>query len=244
MFSYFYPGGNMRFATLGSITSVKSNNIPKLVIEEPDDAPDNVKNQGSLLKNLEQRQKTVPKTQKKLVFGGTPTNKDFSRVEDAIKMSNQMIFKAKCHECGDLIPLTGEILLKQLKYEDYQDRYIDDVYGKSNPASAYFECPSCRCTWSFQQKTDNILEGKKYGFVDHTGNFSKGWHPIKPDITDRFGFILSELLSTMEDGSGYQELAKDKILADKAAAKGDEAELKSYYNNRAGLAYASGISAI
>jgi phage terminase large subunit GpA-like protein len=241
-FDYGFPNGELRLRTLGSISNVKSDNLPYIEIEEPDDARDDVGGQGDLLSNLSERQKLVPLTQRKLVFGGTPTHKDFSRVEKGVKASNQLVFKAECHECKELIPMDGSGF-NCISYNDYQDRFIDDIYGRYDPLSAVFNCPHCLAEWTFEQKNRNLIAGKQYGFTDHTGNFSKGWHPKKPQITDNFGFFFSELLSPFP-ASSFIELSKSKILAELDKAKGKESLMKSYYNNRRGEPYASGFSAM
>lgn len=241
-FEYDFPNGSLRLVTLGSISSQKSDNFPYIEIEEPDDAPNDVSGQGDTLANLKQRQKTVPTTLKKLIFGGTPTNKDFSRVEAAIKASNQMVFKAECHHCKELIAMDGNAF-NNIQYSDYQDRKIHDIYGKCDPETAMFICPNCQVEWTFAQKNLNIIAGKKFGFTDHTGTFSKGWHAKKPEITEAFGFIFSELLSPFPQ-SNFVELTKLKILADLDKARGKEGLMKSYYNNNRGEPYASGFSAM
>lgn len=239
---YTFPNGELRLRTLGTITTVKSDNLPYIEVEEPDDAKDDVGGQGDLLSNLSERQKLVPLTQRKLIYGGTPTNKDFSRVEKGVRQSNQLVFKAQCHECEELVPMDGTGF-NCITYNDYQDRYIDDIYGKSDPSTAVFNCPHCAAEWSFEQKNANIIAGKQFGFTDHTGNFSKGWHPKKPSVTDNYGFIFSELLSPFP-ASSFVELSKSKILADLDKAKGKEGLMKSYFNNRRGEPYASGFSAL
>jgi phage terminase large subunit GpA-like protein len=239
---YEFPNGSLRLVTLGSISSQKSDNFPYIEIEEPDDAPNDVSNQGDTLANLKQRQKTVPLTLRKLIFGGTPTNKDFSRVEAAIKVSNMMVFKAQCHECLELVTMDGAAF-DNIIYSDFQDKQIDEQYGKFDPNTAMFLCPCCKANWTFDQKNLNIVAGKQFGFTDHTGIFSKGWHPKKPAVTDAFGFIFSELLSPFPQ-SDFIELTKLKILADLDKARGKEGLMKSYYNNNRGEPYASGFSAM
>lgn len=239
---YTFPGGELRLRTLGSIGNVKSDNIPYIEIEEPDDAKDDVGGQGDLLSNLSERQKLVPLTQRKLIYGGTPTNKDFSRVEKGIKLSNQLIFKAQCHNCKELVSMDGPSF-GNIRYLPYQDRKIDEIYGKDDYTTAEFHCPHCDAEWTFEQKNENIIAGKQFGFTDFTGNFSKGWHPKKPEITDNFGFIFSELLSAAE-ASNFKELAKAEILANLEKAKGNEKPMKSFYNNRRGETYASGFSSM
>lgn len=239
-FNYFkFPGGFLKLTTLGAIGSSKTSSIPIIGVEEPDDVKDDVKGQGDTLENVKRRQETFPIGFKKLIFGGTPTDKDFSRVEGGYNQSNKLVFKAECHHCKELI----ELSLKNLKYDEYQDRYIDEVFGKHNPDTAYYECPACLNIWTEKEKADNIVAGKKFGFVDFTGNFSKGWHPQKPEVIDTFGFHIPELLSTLSS-SDFKTLAKKKILADIALAKGNEGLLKSFVNNSEGLPFASGASAM
>lgn len=242
IFEYLFPNGLLRMATLGSIVNLKSDNFPYIEIEEPDDAKDDVGKQGDTFQNLIGRQKTVPLVRRKFIFGGTPTNKDFSRVDAAILKSNQLVFKACCHNCNSLIPMDGSGF-NNIKYGEYPNRYIDSVFGTSDPNSAVFICPECKVEWSFEQKNLNIKEGKKYGFVDHTGNFSKGWHPNKPDITEIYGFIFSELMSPFP-ASSFVELMKAYILAKIELDKGNEGLMKSFTNNSKGEAYASGITAL
>jgi phage terminase large subunit GpA-like protein len=242
IFDYSFPHGSLKLVTLGSISNQKSDNYEYIEIEEPDDAKDDVKGQGDTFANLKERQKLVPITRKKFIFGGTPTFKDFSRVEKAILASNQLIFKACCHNCNELIPMDGSSF-DHIHYDEYQERYIDEVYGKFNPETAIFLCPSCQTPWDFEQKKKNIIEGKKFGFTDHTGNFSKGWHPKKPEVTEVYGFIFSEMLSPFP-ASDFKELAKAKITAELELAKGNESPMKSYTNNKKGMPYASGVSAM
>jgi len=239
-FSYFkFPGGFLKLTTLGSISAAKTSSIPFIGVEEPDDVKDDVRGQGDTLENLKGRQKTFPIGFKKLIFGGTPTDKDFSRVEQGYKQSNQLVFKAQCHHCGEL----SELSTDNIHYDEYPDRYIDEVYGKYNPETAYYTCPHCEGVWSFKEKNKNIEAGKKFGFTDFTGRFSKGWHPKRPDITEIFGFHIPELLSTLSS-STFVELAEKKILAELALQRSNEGLMKSFRNNSDGLPYASGISSL
>ncbi len=243
MYQYNFTGGQLNLSTLGSIINQKGDNIPYMEVEEPDDVGDEVSGQGDTFKNLAERQKLVPKTQKKFIFGGTPTDKDFSRVESAMKRSNWLIFKAECHVCKTLVPMDGSAF-NNITYAENLGKRIDTVYGKFDPSSARFNCPTCDCEWSFEQKTLNIIAGKQHGFIDHTGVFSKGWHPKYPHVKETFGFAFSELLSTFKDGSDYCEIAKDMIHAEMELAKGNEAPLKSYVNNRRGEPYTSAIASL
>lgn len=237
--NFMFPGGWLTLATLGAISSVKSDSISFIGVEEPDDVKDNVKGQGDTLENVTGRQKTFKVGQKKLIYGGTPTDKDFSRVDAGYKQSNQLIFKACCHLCNEL----SELSTDNIKYDDYQDQHIDTVYGKHDPSSAYYLCPCCLNPWTDEEKKQNIVKGKEYGFTDFTGKFSKGWHSKREKETEIFGFHIPELLSTLSTAS-FADVAKKKIKAVLAYEKGEEGLMKSFVNNTDGLAYASGISSL
>lgn len=231
-FNYFeFPNGFLKLITAGSVGEMKSSSIPRIIIEEPDDLKADVNGQGDSLDIVIERQKTIPTKRKKLIYGGTPTDKDFSKVEDAYKKSNQMVFKAECHHCKQL----HELSFDNLHEDEYQDRYISDIYGKKNPLSAYYLCPRCEQPWSFEDKKQNIINGMKHG--------NKGWHPQRPEITEIYGFSFNELLSSF-DASSYAELSKKRILAELELAKGNEGKMKSFTNNNMGKAYASGSSAM
>jgi len=231
-FNYFeFPNGFLKLITAGSVGEMKSSSIPRIIIEEPDDLKADINGQGDSLDIVIERQKTIPTKRKKLIYGGTPTDMDFSKVDDAYKKSNQMVFKAECHHCKEL----HELSFDNLHEDDYQDRYISDIYGSKNPKSAYYLCPHCEKPWSFEEKKQNIINGKKFGF--------KGWHPQAPEITEIYGFAFNELLSSFE-ASSYYELSKKRILAKLELDKGKEGKMKSFTNNNMGKAYASGTTSM
>lgn len=239
-FNFFkFPGGFLKLTTTGSIGSAKTSSIPLIGVEEPDDVKDDVAGQGDTLENLKGRQKSFPIGHKKLIFGGTPTFKDFSKVETAFKESNQLVFKPQCHHCLSLVELSFDFL----RYDEYQDRFIHEVYGRYNPETAYYLCPACEQPWTWEEKNKNIEKGKEFGFYDKWGNFSKGWHAKRPEVEETFGFHIPELLSSFSE-SDYIKLAEKRIKAELALGKGDEGLMKSFVNNSMGLPYASGISSI
>lgn len=231
-FNYFeFPNGFLKLITAGSVSEMKSSSIPRIIIEEPDDLKGDVNGQGDSLDIIMERQKTIPRRRKKLIFGGTPTDSDLSKVEDAYKKSNQMVFKAECHNCKGL----HELSFDNLYEDDYPNRLIDEIYGKKNPKSSYYICPLCETPWTMEQKKSNIVAGMQHG--------NKGWHPQKPEIDEIYGFSFNELLSSF-DASSYYELSKKRILAQLDLEKGNEGKMKSFTNNNMGKTYSSGITSL
>jgi phage terminase large subunit GpA-like protein len=270
---FSFIGGSLSLKTLGSIQSVLSSPIPFIILEEFAQVKAEVAKQGDPLGLVMGRQKSFFIGMKKVLAFSTPTFKDFCNMEKLFNKGLRLVFKAKCHACGELIELSGWTMDNVIQYYEYSDRYIDEAYGKYDPDTAHFACTACNAVWSFQQKTENIIAGKEYGFIDDCGDFSLGWHSMAGDkevITrdeynrreleiDKFALRKKlkdnktsltyslqypEILSCFEATSDAQALATKKILAELAFQKGDETLLKDWFNNSKGLPYTSGVSAI
>lgn len=271
---YFtFPGGSVALKTLGSIQSVLSSPIPFIILEEFAQVMAEVAKQGDPLGLVIGRQKSFEIGNKKVLAFSTPTFRDFCNMEKLYKRGFQLIFKAKCHHCLQLIELSGWTMESLIVYDEYQDRYIDETFGKHNPESAKFCCISCGQPWTFKEKTQNIKNGLNYGFIDHCGDFSYGWHPkvehrdiitfeeykkIEPTINKAqlkralkinkttliYSFQFPEILACFEATSDAKLLAAKKIQAEMGIARGDETLIKDWYNNSLGLPYSSGASAM
>ncbi len=271
---YFsFIGGSLSLKTLGSIQSVLSSPIPFIILEEFAQVKAEVAKQGDPLGLVMGRQKSFFIGMKKVLAFSTPTFKDFCNMEKLFNKGLSLVFKAQCHECKNLVELSGWTMDNFIQYHEYSNRYIDDTFGKYDPDTAYFACPHCNTRWSFEQKTQNIIAGKAYGFIDDCGDFSLGWHSRaddkevlsfaeyqereasinKPALKralkeNKTSLIYSlqypEILSCFEATSDAIALATKKILAERAVEKGDETLLKDWFNNSKGLPYTSGDSSI
>jgi phage terminase large subunit GpA-like protein len=217
---YKYPGGFLKLVTAGSPTALKSTSAPVLIVEEPDDLKEDLKGQGDALTIFAERQKTY--IERKLIFGGTPSEEGFSKVAVAYGQSNQMKFFVPCHHCGEEHVLD----FANLKCDPYQDGFIDKTYGTHNPDTAYYQCPNCAGLWSDADKKTNILRAILF--------HNKGWKATA--ISPIYGFAFNELMSSFP-GSNLVALAKKKLEAETDAERGKEGKLKSFTNNSMGLAY-------
>lgn len=216
-----YKNGFLVLANAGSAEDAKSSVIPYVIVEEPDGIKKDVQNQGDGMEILKQRMKTFYDS--KLVYAGTPTDKDFSQVDIAYEASNKMIYLVPCHLCNEF----HELSFDNLKCDLNQDRRIDEIYGEYNPETAYYECPHCKGLWSDEEKKANVLEAIKYN--------NKGWYITKPE-SDVYGFAFNELLSSFKSSS-LVNLARQKYRALTAYNNGIEGLMKSFTNNSKGEAY-------
>ena len=217
-----YNGGFLMLANLGSAEDGKSAVIPVVIVEEPDGIKKDVNNQGDGMALVKQRMKSF--SDSKLVYAGTPTDLGFSQVNIAYESSNRMVFMTRCNHCSEFHTLSFD----NLKCDVYQDRKIDELYGKWNPETAYYECPDCNLPWTFEQKNQNVRDSINY--------FNMGWQATRPEITDVYGFAFNELLSSFS-ASSFVELAKTKLRAELVYEQGNEGLMKSFINNSVGEAY-------
>lgn len=257
----FLGGGSISLRTIGSIQSVLSSPLPFIILEEFAQVKAEVAKQGDPLELVIGRQKSFIVGMKKVLGFSTPTFKDFCPMEKLYNNGNKLVFKAHCNHCGSLVEVSGWTMDSIVKYHEYPDMHIDPKYGKYDPESAYFQCPSCEGEWSFEQKTTNIVNGKKFGFVDDCGDFSLGWHKmgstpedvitieqyreLEPTINKlalrkklkdekvslTYSFQYPELLSCFAATSNATVLATKKILADKALEDKGEDTLLKDYFN-------------
>lgn len=230
-----YFGGFMRYISTRIITNIKSTNAPIIILEEPDNHVSEVNSEGDLLGIILERMKNVPVVLRKFIVGGTPTIEGLSRIGKLMTTSNDMVFKAECHHCFALIPM-DYTFFQNFRWGLWADGREHKQFGKFDPTTVQWICPECKGEWSFEEKNKNIIAGKKYGFVDHTGVFSKGWHPMNPEITEIFGFRGSECMSPLKE-SNFVEMSKKILAAMYALEKGNEGLMVTVFNNMYGWPY-------
>jgi phage terminase large subunit GpA-like protein len=217
-----YPGGFLILANAGTAEDGKSSVIPVVIVEEPDGVKKDVNNQGDGMSILRQRMKSF--SDSKLIYAGTPGDKDFSQVNIAYEQSNKMVYMVPCEFCNNFHSLN----FSNLKYDVWQDRQIDENYGIYNPETAYYTCPHCNAIWDDNIKNKAVKEAIKYNNL--------GWVITRPEITDIYGFAFNELLSSFE-ASSLVNLAKQKLKAEMAYENGHEGLMKSFTNNSMGEPY-------
>lgn len=210
-----FPGGSITLAGSNSPSNIKSDTINIGCVEEPDDCASNVRGQGDSVFMLGERLKLDPDS--KLIFGGTPTIKNLSRVETAYKETDQRKLYVPCHECGE-----GHVLSwDNVCWSEDPERH-DDIYGSALPETAAYSCPHCGSLWDDRQKGVNVLN--LYEVID------------KPEITDDVGFYINELYSLFS-GSELSTLVKKYLKAQYKLEAGDDSQMIGFVNNTLALGY-------
>ncbi|WP_212749107.1 phage terminase large subunit family protein [Marinobacter shengliensis] len=209
-----FPGGFLALVASNAPDNVKSLSAPVVCVEEPDDCNTNVKGQGDSINLLEERAKTYE--YRKVIFGGTPTVKGLSRVDEAFSASDQRMFMVPCHECGEEHVLSWDNVV----WND-ESPVPDEVLGKAQPETARYGCPHCGVLWRDVDKNRNVRKGY--------------WKAHKP-FRGVAGFYINELYSPFP-GSKLALLVEKYLKAEHHLNLGDDSYMIGFVNNTLGLSY-------
>ncbi|WP_080400074.1 phage terminase large subunit family protein [Burkholderia pseudomallei] len=211
-----FPRGFLKFITSNAPDDVKSTPAPVVAVEEPDDANQNVREQGDSITLLEERNKSYSDSRRKVIFGGTPTVDGFSRIQQAYEASDQRVYLVPCPDCGE----EYELVWENVTWTDDAE-IAHEVYGRARPESARYTCPHCGSLWDDSMRIRAVRRGR--------------WVATAP-FHGVAGFRLNELVSPFP-GSRMAELVKKWLTAEKALRAGDDTKMRSFVNNSKGRPY-------
>ena len=222
-----FPGGFLKLITSNAIGDVKSTPSKLVFVEEPDDAAENVKEQGDSVLLLWER--TKRQRNPKRILGGTPKVKGFSRVERYTQRSDKRVLPVVCHDCGE-----SHVLDFDNVSWDHAETDWHPEYGKALPETALYACPHCGSAWDDYQRKENI-RNTVYAALE-AGDKNCGW-VATAEFSGVAGFMeLSELYACLP-GAGLAELVKSYLEAEHRSAQGDENAKVVFVNSKLGRAY-------
>jgi len=225
-----FPGGFLSLIGSNAARGPKSTSAGLLFVEEPDDASKDVQGQGDSVAVFWERDKAF--SNKKRILGGTPTIKNFSRVEDRLKMSDQCVLPVACHGCGESHVLDFANV-SWLSAEPGSEPH--EVYGTALPETAIYCCPFCGEVWDDYRRKENI-RATVYAALD-AGDPYAGWTPTKRTNGRIKGFQgLSELYNCL-NSARLQSIVEKHLVAEYHAARGDQTKRISFDNNQLGKPY-------
>ncbi len=211
-----FARGFVKFITSNAPDDVKSTPAPVVAVEEPDDANQNVREQGDSITLLEERNKSYSDSRRKVIFGGTPTVDGFSRIAQAYEASDQRRYLVPCPDCGEEHELAWDNVTWR---EDAEKPH--EVFGLARPESARYTCPFCGSLWDDTARFRAVRRGRWVA--------TAAFHGVA-------GFRLNELVSPFP-GSRMAELVKKRLVAEKALRAGDDTKMRSFVNNTEGRPY-------
>jgi phage terminase large subunit GpA-like protein len=217
-----FVGGFLKLVGSNSPRSVKSSSAPLLFIEEPDDASSDVKGQGDSITLLKDRAKSFDDF--KIVYGGTPTIHDLSKIQAAYRASDQRKPFVPCHRCGAEHVLDWDNVVW-----DENAPLAHEVFGHAQPDTARYVCPHCQAPWDNYEKNRNSLRGAR----ENRWRATAPYHGVAG-----FGYI-SELYMAWPN-STLAALTMRFLKAKKKADEGDDTDLIVFYTGTLGVPYQYG----
>lgn len=226
-----WDGGLLTMFGSNSAGNAKSTTANLVFVEEPDDANENVGSQGDSIKLLRERTKRVRNP--KMILGGTPSVKGFSRVDEYIQLSDKRVLPVKCHDCGAAHPLIwDQVQAWEARGDESGDKH--PVYGYHKPEFACYVCPDCGSAWDDFQRKENIRTTVREAM--EAGDPMCGWVATAP-FSGAAGFTgLNELYSCLP-GVGMESMVKDYLEAEHYADRGDATKKIVFINSKLGQAY-------
>jgi phage terminase large subunit GpA-like protein len=210
-----FTGGWIKFISGRSIADVKSTTAWRLIVEEPDDQPDNLQEQGDAIKLFEERGKTIRGL--KMLIGGTPSVKNHSQIESEMATTDQNHWVVPCPDCGEHQALEWE----QVRWSD--DREIEHpVYGRARPASARYVCKHCGSEWSNAAMKGAAARGRAEPSAPFNGSV---------------GLYISDLYMPWAESSLERMVEKYLEAQHEQKVKGDTGAMIKFWNAQLGRSY-------
>jgi phage terminase large subunit GpA-like protein len=223
-----FPGGFLKLGGSGQIRKVKSTSAGVLFVEEPDDAKENVRDQGSAIQLLWERSKR--RTDVKRIIGGTPSLKGLSQIEHRLSLTDRRVLPVRCHACHESHVLD----LEHVTWQDHE-RESHPIYGAADPDTAVYACPHCGTPWDDYQRQQNIRTTVAQAIA--AGDPLCGWTPTR-ETRGAAGFTeLNEAYSCLP-GAGMAAYVRDRLEAEYALRQGDQTKMIVHVNSKHGRPYA------
>lgn len=203
-----YPGGQLILVGANSARGFRRITVRIVYFDEVDAYPPSAGQEGDQIKLGTRR--TDSFWNRKIIIGGTPTVKDFSRVEHHYKLSDRRVYEVPCPICGALQVLRW----KRLKWP------------QDNPHRAHFICKICGKEIGERHKHQMIAAGNWKAtrpFNGHAGFRIWGAYSYSPQTS--WGKIAKEFLESKDD----PELLKtfiNTVLGETWEDRGDGVEVK------------------
>lgn len=143
LFMKDFPGGHLTMAASNSSPSLRSKPICFLMLDEVDEYPINVNQQGDPV-NLAQARTRTYSGKRKIYMPSTPTVAGRSRIEDAYIQTDQRRFFVPCPHCN---------MMQALEFRNLQ-------HAKDSRADVWYECIHCSGKIRNYHKTKMLEEGE------------------------------------------------------------------------------------
>lgn len=160
-------GGSLKVISARAPRNLRRHTIRVLIGDEVDGME--VTKEGDPIKLAEKR--TISKSDRKIIFGSTPTDEETSIISKRYEESDQRVFEVPCPHCT--VPF--EMLWEHISWP------------AGDPEMAVCNCPGCGAEIEEHHKAAMVAAGE--------------WRATKPEVKGHAGFRLNSLISLFENAS-------------------------------------------
>lgn len=162
-----FPGGFLNVIGMNSSRQLRSSSAPIVFVDELDEAPHQVGDQGDPLQQLEKRTQTY--ADRKLILNSSPTIKGISRIDQEYEDSDQRRLYVPCPHCEHF-----QVLRWGGPDAEYGVKWDRSEDGEHLTDTAYYLCENCAGTIDERSKRGMLARGEWR--PENPGHPAAGFH--------------------------------------------------------------------
>lgn len=229
-----FPNGFLKLVSARKGNALRSTHIKKLMLDEVDGYPEEIKNEGSPIDIAKKRTDSYSKV-RKICYNSTPTKQHKSKIKELYEKGDMRKYFVPCPFCGEMQELVfyvsdgGEysdkkaIIKEKSKYKPYGLIFNIDDCREGDYSSVVYRCKKCGEDIKEFHKKNMELKGE--------------WRPTsKSKVPHMRSYHISALYSLTKPW--------EEIVLDYVEAGTDPKKLQTFYNLDLGLTFADRMGGV
>lgn len=218
-----YSGGSLLLASAQSAASLSSDPIRRVMLDEVDRYPLDVRDEGSPVQLADVR--TTNFSNRKVYITSTPRTRETSLIEPLFLKGDRRRFFVACTGCGhqDFITWRGIDPFKcdvgGVVGEDGVRRHFAIVWDDGHPETACMQCPACKAKIEEHDKPKMLAAGT--------------WRPTAAGDGATKSYHLPGLYSPL-GWLSWKKMAREFVAAEQELKRGAREAMKVFVNTRLG----------
>lgn len=229
-----FPNGFLKLVSARKGNALRSTHIKKLMLDEVDGYPDEIKNEGSSIDIAKKRTDSYSKV-RKICYNSTPTKQHKSKIKELYEKGDMRKFFVPCPHCGEM----QELVFYVSDGGQYSDSKAIEKDGvKTKPFGLLFNKEECK-------------EGNYSSVVyrcKHCGGDIKEFHKKNMELQGEWRATSKSKVPNMRSYhiSALYSLTKpwEDIVFDYVDAGTDPKKLQTFYNLDLGLTFADRMGGV
>lgn len=218
-----YSGGSLLLASAQSAASLSSDPIRRVMLDEVDRYPLDVRDEGSPVQLADVRTTNFPN--RKVYITSTPRTRETSLIEPLFLQGDRRRYLVACPACGheDFLTWRGADPFKSDAFgvigADGVRRHFAIVWDEDRAETARLECPACHARIEEHHKPA-MLERGRWAPTAAGDGVTKSYH--LPGMYSPLGWL------------SWAKMVREFLAADEALKRGSREAMKVFVNTRLG----------